>query len=73
MNHLPIPRIASYFVKNNSLTVLFGNNDNHVQTQRHNEARFVGPKENLRAAAMPLASEVLSRAAWGKCLNETCY
>jgi hypothetical protein len=68
-NHLLIPRIASDFVKNNQLTALFGNNDNYVQTQRHNEARFVGQKENLRAAAKPLASKVFSRAAWGKCVN----
>jgi len=40
-----------------------------VQTQRHNEARFVGLKENLGAAVMPLASKVLSRATWGKNVN----
>jgi hypothetical protein len=40
-----------------------------MQIQCHNEARFVGQKEKLKAAVMPLASKDLSRAAWGKNVN----
>ena len=40
-----------------------------MQTQCHNEERFVGQKENLKAAVMLLASKVLSRATWGKNVN----
>lgn len=46
-NLLPTLRTAVGFVKNYSLTALFGNSNNYMQPKRHYKKRFVGQNEEL--------------------------